>query len=460
MKILLLKMKSEADEIIPPIGLGYLAARVRKSHDVEILDCLKDNIEVPALMEIIRQKKYGMVGMLFFTMNYKEVLRAAKAIKQFDRRTRIVVGGPHPSARPEETLREIPEIDFLFAGEAETGFPMLVELLEKKQGEKKLGSIPNLVWRKKNKVMLNKKETVCELDKLGFPAWDLLMPEKYPQAPYGSFCRQFPAAPIIITRGCPYNCTFCGGHIISGKKLRARSVNHVIEEIRLLVKNHGIREIHIVDDNFTFNREYVEEFCNKLIGENLSITFTCPNGMRLDTLDREILLLMKKAGLYSVSIGIESGSDRILKMVKKSLNTAMIREKVEMIDNVGLNTIGFVMLGFPTETREEIEKTIEFVCSLPLKRIALSCLQPLPGTEIYFDLMKKKEISETEWNKFFLINPTYAPSGISITELKKLRRRGLRKFYLRPKIIFSMLSEIKSPEHLYFVAKRAMRWLV
>jgi len=460
MKILLAKLKSEADEIIPPIGLGYLATAVRKKHEVEILDCLKGNIGIEKLVDFIAKKNFDLAGVLFFTMNFPDVKKFSELLKQKSPGTKLVVGGPHPSALPEDTMKNFPFIDFAFAGEAELGFPMLADILESKNCDAQaLLKIPALVWRNGKKIVVNEKKTVCDLDSLGFPSWDLLKPESYPQAPHGSFCKQFPVAPIIITRGCPYSCTFCAGHVVSGKKLRSRTLENVLYEIRGLVKNHGIKEIHIEDDNFTFNRQFVVDFCNAIINENLNISWACPNGMRLDTLDKELLALMKKSGLYSISVGIESGSDRILKLVKKSLTTEKIREKVQLIHDAGLHVIGFIILGFPGETKEDIEKTIDFVCTLPINRVAFSCLQPFPGSEVYNNLLEKGEIKNVSWETCFLFKATYSPKGISIEELRKLRQKGLRRFYLRPKIMLSMLREIKSPRHFFFVLKRGIRWL-
>ena len=459
MDTLLVKLNQEADEIIPPIGLGYLAEAVRKKHKVEVLDCLKEKMPLEKLVDYVAEKKFDLVGILFFTMNYYQVKEAAQKIRQKLPSVKIVVGGPHPSAMPKQTLGEMPEIDFAFAGEAEIGFPMLLDALENKKALSEFKKIPSLAWRNKKEILINEKKCVENLDLLGFPAWDLLKPETYPHAPHGSFCRQFPVAPIIITRGCPYSCTFCAGHVVSGKRLRYRSVKHVISEIRYLVKKHGIREIHIEDDNFTFNRNFVEEFCNSIIEEKLGITWACPNGMRLDTLDSELLALMKKSGLYSVSVGIESGSDRVLKLAKKSLTTEKIREKVSLIHEAGMNVIGFIIIGFPYETKDDIEKTIDFICELPLNRVAISCLQPFPGSEIYRDLISKGEIKDVSWETCFLFKATYAPKGISLEELKKLRQKALKKFYFRPKVMLSLVSEIKSPKQFYFVFKRGIHWL-
>jgi len=460
MRILLLKLKSKADEIIPPIGLGYLATALRKKHEVGVLDALKDNMELEQVLDLIKRKKFDMVGLMFYTMNYGQIKDSVNAIKKRFPKIKIAVGGPHPSARPEGTMKEIPQIDYAFIGEAELGFVQLADALDnKKFKQSDLKSVASLVWRNGKKIVQNERKIILDLNELGFPSWDLLKPESYPYAPHGNFFKQSPMAPMIITRGCPYACTFCAGHLVSGKRIRYRSLENVMEEIRLLVHKHGIKEIHIEDDNFTMDRKFVEGFCKTIIKEKLGITWACPNGMRLDTLDRKLLTLMKKSGLYSVSVGIESGSDRILKVVKKSLTTAKTKEKVELINDVGLDVIGFVMLGFPTETKEEMEQTIDFVTTLPLKRINFSYLQPFPGTEIYDDLIKSKKLENVSWENCFLFKASYIPEGFTEEELKKIRQKGLRKFYLRPKILLSILSEMRSPQQFFFAVRRGIRWL-
>ena len=176
--------------------------------------------------------------------------------------------------------------------------------------------------------MVNPPIFVETLDEFGMPSWDLLRPDTYPLAPHGGFFKNYPIAPIIITRGCPFSCTYCAGHLISGKKIRHRSIDKVIEEIKVLYYQYGIREIHIEDDNFTFYHDLVYEFCRKLKENHLNISWTCPNGIRLDSLTKELLMAMKGAGLYGISVGVESGSDKILKDMRKSLTKEKIREKL------------------------------------------------------------------------------------------------------------------------------------
>jgi radical SAM superfamily enzyme YgiQ (UPF0313 family) len=341
------------------------------------------------------------------------------------------------------------KVNFAFVGEAEIGLRVLLNNL---QNNGNLKEIPGLVWRNKNKIMVNPQIFVKDLDSLGFPSWELIKPNEYPQSPHGGFSKNFPIAPIIITRVCPFQCTFCAGHSVSGRNIRSRTPKNVIDEIKLLYNEYGIREIHIEDDNFTLNKNLVREFCNLIIEKELDISWCCPNGVRLDTLDEEILKLMKKAGCYSLAVGIESGSDKVLKHMKKNLTVNQIKDKVELINKVGIEIIGFFILGYPSETEDDINKTIEFAKKLPLTRAQFNIFIPLPGSEIYNKLKEEGKLNNINWDKFFVTKVAYS-ENLGEEKLKKLQREAFLKFYLRPKILIGMLKEIKSLKqlkHLFF----------
>ena len=151
--------------------------------------------------------------------------------------------------------------------------------------------------------------------------------ERYPLAPHGGFCRQYPTAPIIISRGCPNKCHFCCGPLISGTQVRYHSIEYIIHSLKYLREHFGIREFHIEDDNFTSDRKYVTNFCQRLIDEKLNFTWTAANGIRLDSLTEELLAIMVKSGMYSISVGIESSSDQIRKKNgKTSYNASNFRK--------------------------------------------------------------------------------------------------------------------------------------
>ncbi|MBN2453515.1 MAG: radical SAM protein [Candidatus Omnitrophica bacterium] len=458
MKILLVKPFNRSDHIQPSLGLGYLATALRKRHEVRILDCIKDNLTIDKFLPVLEEYSPDMIGLQCYTFDLPYIREALHAAKMFNRAMVTVIGGPHPSALPEETLKKEKELDYLFAGEAEAGLPMLADYIE--TGRTDLSGIPGLVFRDGASVRANPKIAADDLDKLGLPSWDLIKPQEYPESQHGAFFKQFPIAPIMVTRGCPYPCTFCAGSIVAGKKIRRRSVDNVLKEIVMLKKDFGIKEFHIIDDNFTMDKEYAKELLRRLKALDLGMTWAVPNGVRMDTLDDELLRLMKETGLHMISLGIESGSDEVLALMKKGITTAKIREHVGRIDRAGIDMAGFFILGFPGETEETIAQTIDFAAELPLKRANFFTYLPFPGTESYAKLLSGGELKDVDWERFYFTNAAYTPPGISRSRLKNLHRLAFAKFYLRPGIIAYQIRSIQSFRHFGFLARRFMNWIV
>lgn len=465
LKVLLLKPYSRSDEVIPPLGLGYLATAIREKHDVEILDGDKERLTPEKFKKELKIKQYNIIGIQMFTFQVALVKKYIRFIKKILPEAKIILGGPHPSCSPLGIFRFFPEADWVFKGEAEIGLANLLDLVaidNNPSREKLAGVIPGLIWRDNGQVVANPPVFVENLDSLGMPAWDLLRPDTYPLSPHGGFFKNYPVAPIVTTRGCPFNCTFCAGHLITGKKIRFRSPENIMEEIRLLHDQYGIREIHIEDDNFTFNKNFVKEFCAELKKSNLGISWTCPNGVRLDTLDEELILIMKDAGLYGISVGIESGSDRILQHMKKGITKEQISEKINLIKRCGLSVSGFFILGYPTENKEDILATINFAIELGLQRAGFSLFKPFPGTEITKMLIEKgelKQMSNEDWARFVLADAVYAPLGFTKQQMKKIRREALLRFYLRPAIAANFIRDIKNWKHLKVILARIYSWL-
>ena len=458
MKILLIKPYNLSDHIQPALGLGYLASSLRKDHDVTILDCIKTRIKPEKFRAVIEKNKPDVAGIQCYTYDLYKIKEMLKEISGL--RITTVLGGPHPSAAPLETFEFFGgRLDYIFRGEAEVGFKMLIDKLAGKT-DVPLEEIPGLGWRKDGKIELNDVRFVEDLDDLEMPAWDLIRPKTYPEAQHGAFFKKFPIAPIITTRGCPYFCTFCAGSLISGRRLRTRTPDNVLDEIKMLYRTRGIREFHVIDDNFTLNKNFAKTLLKKLKAENLDISWSVPNGVRMDTLDDELLELMKDTGLYLISLGIESGSDRILRLMRKNITTDEIRQSVARIRKHGIDIAGFFILGFPGETVEDIEKTIEFSLELDLIRANFFTYLPLPGTESYNGLKAAGLLKGIDLKKFYFMNATFTPEGIGRGTLKALQRKAFMKFFLRPRVMLRNFNEIKSSGHLKFLSGRFARWMI
>jgi len=447
MKVLLIKPYSHFPTRIPHLGLGYLGAALQNSgHDVVIADCPREGLNLKRLMTMVQQQQPEMVGLSVFSSDIPHAKKICREIRAVLPRVVLVLGGAHPSCLPEHCFSYIPELDFVFMGEAENGIVQLVRRLQ--DGSRDFEDVPGLCFTRDDALQKNPLHFEKDLDALGMPAWDLLKPRIQGMAPHGAFVKQMPVAPIITTRGCPFPCTFCAARCISGRAIRFRSLEGIFEEVDFLVKRYGIREIHIEDDNFTFRREYALSFCRELLRRNIDITWCCPNGVRLDTLDSELLHLMKQSGCYSLSLGIESGCDAVLKRIKKGLTTSQIREQVTLIHEAGIKTTGFFIIGFPDETEADILKTIRFAGDLPLDRAQFSTFLPLPGTVFFDDYLKDHSLEDIPWEKFFTTEIVWKSSQISARKMSSYQRKAFLHFYLRPSILWGLFQEVKNFRHL------------
>ncbi len=458
MKTLLVKPYNKSDHIQPPLGLGYLASSVRSRHKVRILDCIKDRITPEALCDILDQERPEVVGLQCYTYdiyNVREILRECKK-----RSITTVIGGPHPSTAPIESMEFFGnDLDYGFYGEAEEGFAKLLDRLDSSQ-DLHLEAIPGLLWRENGKIIQNDRSFTDNLDSLGMPAWDLIRPQEYPEAQHGAFFRNFPIAPIITTRGCPFSCTFCAGNLISGRRLRKRSIENIINEMETLYNDYGIREFHIIDDNFTLDRNFAKGLLKRIKESHMDISWAVPNGVRVDALDDELLGLMKDTGLYLVSLGIESGSDRVLKLMKKSITRKKITDAVDMIRHFSIDIAGFFILGFPGETIEDIRKTIDFSLKLDLIRANYFTYLPFPGTESFRELKSQGALDGVDASGFCFMKGAFTPEGIDVKRLKNLQREAFLRFFLRPRILVRNLLQVKSPRHFKYLFRRFLNWIV
>ncbi len=459
-RIMLVLPPAPAHYVVPPVGLGYLATSLRQQgfSDIAILDGQKLRLTRKTFVEILLRDKPDFVGIQVFSSGFTTARRAAQLVRQTLPNTVVVVGGPHVTATAERALLDLPEADYGFCGEAEPGLPLLLKPGAGRSMET-LAGIPGLIYRDGDVIRTNPRAVVQDLAALGFPAWDLMPPNTYPDSPQGAIYRNYPTAPVLTSRGCPYDCTFCGSPVNMTRQYRTRPIAHVLDEVELLCRQYGVREIHIIDDMFSLQKERVMAFCDGLVERRLRISYTFPNGLRLNSLDREMLLRMKETGVYAFTVGIESGSDRILQAMKKGLTADFIRRQVTLIAECGLEPSGFFILGFPGETREDMEATLRFSRSLPLVRAHFSNYLPLPGTESTRELYERGEVQPGNWDALAYYDVPYAPKGMTPSELKKLQRKAFLRFYLRPRILLKLVLEIKSLRHLRGLVSRARDYL-
>lgn len=455
MKILLVHpFIAESLTVMPSLGLGYMATiLIEAGHEVRILDCTKDRILPESIGSHITSFNPEIVGLTVFSKGLQDVRKTLATVKTTDPKIQTVVGGPHVSGAPESTIRWLTDADFGIKGEGEIGLHRLVEELE--QPAPDFSAVPGLIWREGETIRSNDPEWIEDLETIEQPAWELLQPQSYPHSPTVAFAKKLPTAPMLMSRGCLFPCTFCAAKKIYGKHFRFRSADSIIEEMKLLHEKYGINEIQVLDDNFLQRPDNARQVCEKIIQSRMNITWCLPNGARCDRVDRELAELLVRSGCYKLSIGIESGSQRVLDLMKKMITIEKITEEVNLMHSVGMEITGHFIIGYPGETYEDAVASIKLAKKLPLTYAGFSCFIPLPGSRIGDELIEQGAITMEEFQttSFYSPKTAYTPH-ISAKTISNLKKRAYLSFYSKPRVIWHMARSIKSKNHLSNILKR------
>jgi len=421
-----LKFVDKSIGCYPPLGLMYIAAIVMQNTDFEVLiiDAVAEKLIYQELRERIKQEEPDIVGITATSFTLIDALFVAKMVKDVNRNICVCLGGPHVSIYPQETV-QFPYVDFVVVGEGEYAFLELLKSIEKNVESE------NIIYG----------EFIENLDDLPFPDRRLLPIKKY----YSLISKVSPVTTMITSRGCPFKCIFCDRPTM-GKRFRARSAGNVVKEFEEC-KNMGIKEIFVYDDTFTFDRKRVIEICKGLEQRKIKISWDIRT--RVDVLDRDVLYQLKKAGCKRIHLGIESGSAKILKVLRKGTNLKKAVEIIKIAKDLHIETLAYFMIGNPTETYYQIQETIEFAVKLGADYVHFAVTTPFPGTPLY-----KKGLSEGVWDKDywreFAKNPRrdFVPEiwkeNFTRDELEKLLKYAYKRFYFRMDYISKELLSIRN----------------
>ena len=442
MKVLLLQPNYDAHVVHPPLGLGYLASFLRQNgHPVSIFDGTLENALITSFVDAVRDGAPDLVGITVLSRGHHQVKKIIGALKQNFKSLPVVIGGTQVTAAPSEALLDL-GADFAVIGEGEATLLELVESLG--QGKLSLKEIAGLAYKRPGgKVRANPpRRLIDDLDALPFPAWDLMPPARYRIVPILEPARATPVAPILTSRGCPYNCSFCASNVTWRRKIRFRSPENVLAEIKLLKNDFGVKEIHFSDDNFTIDTARAEAICDRMIREAINLPWQCPNGVRIDRLTRPLLKKMRQSGCYALGLGIESGDQEVLKKVSKHLDLGIVPSVLRDLKEVGIESYGFFILGLPGDTRPTIEATINFALSHPFDRAWFNLFTPYPGSAAFSDWLGGRSFSSINWETHDCSTAVAKVSGVSLRELEALQKKALLRFYGRPRVIVSILSRL------------------
>jgi len=438
MKILLVKLSDKlfykkakvkgAVPSAPSLTIATLAAAL-KDHHVEAFDFnLYDDNQ---FIKKINEFKPDVVGITFVTTPfYDEMNRVAKIVKNFNKNTLLISGGPHVTCFPEDCLDYI---DIAVVGEGDFTLPDALNNLND------LEKVNGIVFKVKNKIIKTKPRKYTEdLNTLPIPDWSIFDLKMYKCNKI--LAKKNPVGWIETSRGCVYGCIYCNKNIF-GRTFRTKSPERVVDEIESML-NMGFKEIHIADDGFTTDMERSEKICDMIIERGLKFYWATVTGIRADKVNETLLEKMKKAGCYRVYFGFESGNQKILDRIRKGVTLKQYEDAVKLSKKAGLEVYGFFMIGLPDETEETMKDTIEFAKKLDLDAAKMSIMIPLPGTPIYSELNEKGLIKTKKWSQFNFYSPpkdVFDHPNLGWDIIEKYYNRFYKEFYFRPKFITKRL---------------------
>lgn len=425
---------SKTDFVWPPLELMSIAGYARKmGQEIAILDASSLRKTYDEVKEqIVKEKPDMVVFSTSTTAIYSDILTATKA-KEVSKDIITVAVGSHVMALPEETLQLNQDLDIAVYGDDEE---VIVKNMAEAEGD--FSKVKGICYRNKTGEIKRTapNEITKNLDELGFPAHDLVKKELY----YDFMTKKGPLALIMAQRGCINRCIYCICPELY--RYRERSVEHIIEELKW-IKKLGYREFKFVNAGTTYNLNWANQLMDEIIESKLGLSWW--TNVRADKLNPEILAKMKKAGCHTLAIGMETSDQQILQNIGKNVTPEKVKAAVSMAKKIGFKTAVYFIFGLPGETKETMQRTINFAKSMGADFVTMGVAQPLPGTKFFKDLEEKGQLLTKDWSKYDPCQkPVYSYPHLSSEEIFEATRSGYRQFYLRPSYLLQRIVQIRS----------------
>lgn len=409
----------------PIISLASIAGALKTICEVKILDF--DIIEKDHLAILTDEiKKFGpdMVGITATTPVFPSMLEIAFQVKKINNRILVIAGGVHVSINPDDALNS-ENIDIVAVGESDFFIKNFIESKDRL-------NLKSAYFKHNGSVIFNgRADLINDLDTLPYPDWGLYDLKKYRASKLIE--RNSPGGLLETSRGCPFLCDYCCKTIF-GSFWRKKSVGRVISEFKYM-KETGFKEIHIEDDGFSTDLKRSKDICREIIKNKIDIPWTLLNGVRVDRVDEELFRLLKQAGCYQITFGIESGDDEVLKKISKGITVGQIEDAVKLADKSGLEIFGCFMLGLTGDTRNSMRKTIELAKRLPITIAKFGITIPYPGTDMFKKLNDDKRILHKKWGDYLMHNnktPVFTHPDLEWDVVQTYYKKAYREFYFRP----------------------------
>jgi len=432
--------------VCTPVGLTSIAAvALRENYNVSIIDGDAENLTMTQIIDIIIEKKPAFIGSTVMTATMGFTKQFYTMLKEKIPDTIVILGGPHVSALPEQTLLDIPAVDICVIGE---GDHTIADILHSFKKNIDLQNVPGITFRKNNNIIRTSlRPPIRDLSSLPIPASHLL--KKHLYKPYGwnkwVSGKNGPLGMILTSRGCIGKCNFCAAQTVFGFGARYYDMQQVINQLEFFINEWDIRILYILDDTFTLNRKRINELCDYIISKGYQKRLEIQVSSRVNTVHLPTMIKMRKAGVRWVFFGIESGNQEILNRMCKNITLKQIREAVKITRKAGIFVGGNYIIGNIGETRQTIMDTINLSCELDQDYASYATAIPLPGTELY-QYCIENNVHLPNWNDFGNINtpPIQINKNLGIDELIELRDLAINKFFKRPLYFLKLLIRMKT----------------
>jgi len=421
-----------------PIYLSYVIAVLEKAGiEVEFIDAVYDELSIEAFAEEVKKRGPAMVVLECSTPSINYDLESAKQTKQALPGVLTVLVGSHVTVFHQEIMEEMAHVDVICRGEFEM---TILDLARSDGGPEAFENIPGTTYRKNGDIIANEDRPLIEdLNALPFPARHIIRTDHYRQGTFSGT----KSTTMITSRGCPHHCTFClWPGTLYGHGYRKRSVENVVDEISHVVKDHGVDEIYFDDDCWAMDKKRGLEICRQICERKLDIRWIVQ--IRADTLNEELLKAMKKAGCCYLRIGVESGSQRMLDLMKKKVDLPVVEEAFRLARSARIKTQAFFLLGLPGETDESVDETIRFAKKIRPDSAQFAIAMPHPGTELYDECLKKGWLEFKDWEDFSSTHSLINTETFSKKKVEEARIKAYRRFYYRPSFVIKTFFGIRS----------------
>jgi radical SAM superfamily enzyme YgiQ (UPF0313 family) len=444
--------KSREKMIWPQTSLAYLAAMVPEGLSVRIIDAIAEGMSLEAFLAEVRKERPRYYVSYIAGTTFAVDARGVREAKGQGAMTIAI--GTHVSAVPENTLAQLPELDCVIRHEPEVTFR---EVLDRTAEGLPIEGCAGLSYRDAEGriVVAPDRPLVKSLDDLPIPRQDLLPLDRYKMPFLG---RRY--VWVLTNRGCPYSCTYCFEGVVWGKSVRYRSAESIYRELVYLAE-HDVHNVLFLADLFTYNRKGVMELCDLIVERGLKVRWTCNS--RVDTIDEEMIVKMKRAGCWLIAFGIESGSQQVLDNVKKDAKVEDTIAAINLCKKHGIKTWGYFIIGLPGESRQTVRETIDLSKKIPLDIALFHVAMPYAGTEFYFQAVANGWLNTFDWKHFDMNDSAVVGyEGFGAEEILRATKQAFREFYLRPIQAWRLLMMIRESGDfgmVWSVARNFLSWI-